>query len=90
MISPGFKSFFVLFLTAKPINVLYLESNQFFQYICHNCFVMCLTFLFYIFACVALRWVDNSQVSFQMWEEGQPDFINFDENCVAMMSHNGE
>lgn len=39
---------------------------------------------------IALRWVDGSPVLFQMWDEGQPDFINFDEHCVAMRSYHGE
>ncbi|XP_037837906.1 macrophage mannose receptor 1-like [Kryptolebias marmoratus] len=35
------------------------------------------------------QWMDDSPVLFQMWDEGQPDFNNFDENCVAMKSYDG-
>ncbi|XP_047444532.1 macrophage mannose receptor 1-like [Mugil cephalus] len=31
------------------------------------------------------QWVDGSQVVFERWDEGQPDFKNYDENCAAMM-----
>ncbi|XP_008284987.1 macrophage mannose receptor 1-like [Stegastes partitus] len=32
----------------------------------------------------SFQWMDGSQVVFQSWEDGQPDFKNFDENCAAM------
>ncbi|XP_035764283.1 macrophage mannose receptor 1-like [Neolamprologus brichardi] len=35
------------------------------------------------------QWMDGSQLLFQSWQENQPDFKNFDENCVFMTSHNG-
>uniref|UniRef100_A0A3Q0R9F3 Mannose receptor, C type 1b n=1 Tax=Amphilophus citrinellus TaxID=61819 RepID=A0A3Q0R9F3_AMPCI len=35
------------------------------------------------------QWMDGSQVLFQKWDENQPDFHNFDENCAAMTYHNG-
>lgn len=37
-----------------------------------------------------LRWMDGSQVVFQRWDENQPEFKNFDENCAVMTHHNGE
>lgn len=40
--------------------------------------------------CVTLRWMDGSQLLFQSWQENQPDFKNFDENCAFMTYHNGE
>lgn len=40
--------------------------------------------------CVPLRWMDGSQLLFQSWQENQPDFKNFDENCAFMTYHNGE
>uniref|UniRef100_A0A3B4GEM7 Macrophage mannose receptor 1-like n=1 Tax=Pundamilia nyererei TaxID=303518 RepID=A0A3B4GEM7_9CICH len=39
--------------------------------------------------CVTLRWMDGSQLLFQSWQENQPDFKNFDENCAFMTYHNG-
>ncbi|XP_028448497.1 macrophage mannose receptor 1-like [Perca flavescens] len=36
-----------------------------------------------------LEWVDGSQVVFQRWDEGQPDFQNYDENCVVMTYSTG-
>uniref|UniRef100_A0AAQ6IJ87 Mannose receptor, C type 1b n=1 Tax=Anabas testudineus TaxID=64144 RepID=A0AAQ6IJ87_ANATE len=35
------------------------------------------------------EWMDGSQVVFQRWDEGQPDFKNYDENCVAMQPFTG-
>ncbi|XP_041804638.1 macrophage mannose receptor 1-like [Chelmon rostratus] len=35
------------------------------------------------------EWMDGSQVVFQRWSEGQPDFKNYDENCVVMEQYNG-
>ncbi|KAF7668437.1 hypothetical protein LDENG_00014640 [Lucifuga dentata] len=34
-------------------------------------------------------WMDGSPVVFQSWEENQPDFQNFDENCAIMVSSTG-
>ncbi|XP_039999700.1 macrophage mannose receptor 1-like [Xiphias gladius] len=34
-------------------------------------------------------WLDGSQMVFQKWDEGQPNFLNYDENCVVMASYNG-
>uniref|UniRef100_A0A3Q2WPY2 Mannose receptor, C type 1b n=1 Tax=Haplochromis burtoni TaxID=8153 RepID=A0A3Q2WPY2_HAPBU len=34
-------------------------------------------------------WMDGSQVVFQRWDENQPEFKNFDENCAVMTHHNG-
>ncbi|XP_039672406.1 macrophage mannose receptor 1-like [Perca fluviatilis] len=36
-----------------------------------------------------LEWVDGSQVVFQRWDKGQPDFHNYDENCVVMTYSTG-
>uniref|UniRef100_A0A3Q2WSD4 Mannose receptor, C type 1b n=1 Tax=Haplochromis burtoni TaxID=8153 RepID=A0A3Q2WSD4_HAPBU len=35
------------------------------------------------------QWMDGSQVVFQRWDENQPEFKNFDENCAVMTHHNG-
>ncbi|XP_040911920.1 macrophage mannose receptor 1-like [Toxotes jaculatrix] len=35
------------------------------------------------------EWMDGSQVVFERWEEGQPDFKNYDENCAAMSRYTG-
>ncbi|XP_076601189.1 macrophage mannose receptor 1-like [Chaetodon auriga] len=35
------------------------------------------------------EWMDGSQVVFQRWNEGQPDFKNFDENCAVMNHYTG-
>uniref|UniRef100_A0A3Q2X2U7 Mannose receptor, C type 1b n=1 Tax=Haplochromis burtoni TaxID=8153 RepID=A0A3Q2X2U7_HAPBU len=35
------------------------------------------------------QWMDGSQLLFQSWQENQPDFKNFDENCAFMTYHNG-
>uniref|UniRef100_A0A3Q3W752 Mannose receptor, C type 1b n=1 Tax=Mola mola TaxID=94237 RepID=A0A3Q3W752_MOLML len=35
------------------------------------------------------EWMDGSQAVFQRWDEGQPDFQNFDENCVVMSYSTG-
>ncbi|KAL3988682.1 somatostatin receptor 2 [Sarotherodon galilaeus] len=35
------------------------------------------------------QWMDGSQVLFQRWDENQPKFKNFDENCAVMTHHNG-
>ncbi|XP_044077015.1 macrophage mannose receptor 1-like [Siniperca chuatsi] len=35
------------------------------------------------------EWMDGSQVVFQRWDEGQPNFKNYDENCVVMRYSNG-
>ncbi|KAM3604663.1 uncharacterized protein V6R79_014470 [Siganus canaliculatus] len=32
----------------------------------------------------SFAWMDGSQVVFQKWHEGQPDFQNYDENCAVM------
>ncbi|XP_054882840.1 macrophage mannose receptor 1-like [Poeciliopsis prolifica] len=37
----------------------------------------------------SFQWMDGSPVIYQMWDEGQPNFINFDENCVVMKTFNG-
>ncbi|XP_078029223.1 macrophage mannose receptor 1-like [Epinephelus lanceolatus] len=37
----------------------------------------------------AFAWMDGSQMVYQRWDEGQPDFKNYDEQCVAMHYHNG-
>ncbi|XP_035526281.1 macrophage mannose receptor 1-like [Morone saxatilis] len=34
------------------------------------------------------EWMDGSQVVFEIWDQGQPDFKNYDENC-AVMTHDG-
>ncbi|KAM4605239.1 macrophage mannose receptor 1b [Polymixia lowei] len=34
-------------------------------------------------------WMDNSPVVFQRWDENQPDFRNFDENCAVMQYYTG-
>uniref|UniRef100_A0A3Q2VRL7 Mannose receptor, C type 1b n=1 Tax=Haplochromis burtoni TaxID=8153 RepID=A0A3Q2VRL7_HAPBU len=34
------------------------------------------------------QWMDGSQVVFQRWDENQPEFKNFDENCAVMTHHN--
>ncbi|KAG7228999.1 hypothetical protein INR49_013232 [Caranx melampygus] len=36
------------------------------------------------------EWMDGSQLVFQAWEVGQPDFKNFDENCAVMLEFNDE
>ncbi|KAI3374792.1 hypothetical protein L3Q82_021350, partial [Scortum barcoo] len=35
------------------------------------------------------EWMDGSQVLYQKWSEGQPDFKNFDENCAIMEQYTG-
>ncbi|XP_071348972.1 macrophage mannose receptor 1-like [Trachinotus anak] len=35
------------------------------------------------------EWMDGSQVVFERWDEGQPDFKNYDENCAVMTSETG-
>ncbi|XP_038573590.1 macrophage mannose receptor 1-like [Micropterus salmoides] len=35
------------------------------------------------------EWMDGSQVVFERWSEGQPDFKNYDENCAAMEHSTG-
>ncbi|XP_037642854.1 macrophage mannose receptor 1-like [Sebastes umbrosus] len=35
------------------------------------------------------EWMDGSPVFFQKWNEGQPDFKNYDENCAVMFPSNG-
>ncbi|XP_061588555.1 macrophage mannose receptor 1-like [Cololabis saira] len=37
----------------------------------------------------SFQWMDQSDVMFQKWDEGQPNFRNFDENCVLMTAHIG-
>ncbi|KAM4727472.1 macrophage mannose receptor 1-like [Anableps anableps] len=37
----------------------------------------------------SFQWMDGSPVIYQMWDEGQPNFINSDENCVVMRSFHG-
>ncbi|XP_018531719.1 macrophage mannose receptor 1 isoform X2 [Lates calcarifer] len=37
----------------------------------------------------SFSWMDGSQVVFQKWYEGQPDFKNYDENCVVMEQYTG-
>uniref|UniRef100_A0AAQ5XYV6 Mannose receptor, C type 1b n=1 Tax=Amphiprion ocellaris TaxID=80972 RepID=A0AAQ5XYV6_AMPOC len=37
----------------------------------------------------SFQWMDGSQVVFQRWEEGQPDFKNYDENCAVMTFYSG-
>ncbi|XP_035994268.1 macrophage mannose receptor 1 [Fundulus heteroclitus] len=37
----------------------------------------------------SFEWMDGSPVIYQMWDEGQPNFANFDENCVVMSLLNG-
>ncbi|XP_047223891.1 macrophage mannose receptor 1-like isoform X2 [Girardinichthys multiradiatus] len=37
----------------------------------------------------SVQWIDGSPMTFQWWEDHQPDFRNFDENCVVMVPHNG-
>ncbi|XP_067462383.1 macrophage mannose receptor 1-like [Thunnus thynnus] len=35
------------------------------------------------------QWMDGSQALFQRWEEGQPNFKNYDENCAIMTYYSG-
>ncbi|XP_019121793.1 macrophage mannose receptor 1 [Larimichthys crocea] len=35
------------------------------------------------------QWMDGSQVAFLRWDEDQPKFKNYDENCVVMESYHG-
>ncbi|KAM4552771.1 macrophage mannose receptor 1-like [Odontesthes bonariensis] len=35
------------------------------------------------------QWMDDSQVIFQRWDEGQPNFKNYDENCAVISKHHG-
>uniref|UniRef100_A0A3Q1FIV4 Mannose receptor, C type 1b n=1 Tax=Acanthochromis polyacanthus TaxID=80966 RepID=A0A3Q1FIV4_9TELE len=37
----------------------------------------------------SFQWMDGSQVVFQRWEEGQPDFKNYDENCAVITHYSG-
>ncbi|XP_023191646.1 macrophage mannose receptor 1-like [Xiphophorus maculatus] len=37
----------------------------------------------------SFQWMDGSPVIYQMWDEGQPDFINSDEYCAVMRSFHG-
>ncbi|KAK2822606.1 hypothetical protein Q5P01_022671 [Channa striata] len=37
----------------------------------------------------SFEWMDGSPVIFQRWQEGQPDFKNYDENCVVMRNYDG-
>ncbi|XP_014899453.1 macrophage mannose receptor 1-like isoform X2 [Poecilia latipinna] len=37
----------------------------------------------------SFQWMDGSPVIYQMWDEGQPNFANNDENCVCMRSFHG-
>ncbi|MEQ2244974.1 hypothetical protein ILYODFUR_022744 [Ilyodon furcidens] len=37
----------------------------------------------------SVQWIDGSPMTFQWWEDHQPDFQNFDENCVVMVPYNG-
>ncbi|XP_043990703.1 macrophage mannose receptor 1-like [Gambusia affinis] len=37
----------------------------------------------------SFQWMDGSPVIYQMWDEGQPNFINSDENCVVMKASHG-
>uniref|UniRef100_A0AAQ6IHY3 Mannose receptor, C type 1b n=1 Tax=Anabas testudineus TaxID=64144 RepID=A0AAQ6IHY3_ANATE len=42
-----------------------------------------------MYTTLLMLWMDGSQVVFQRWDEGQPDFKNYDENCVAMQPFTG-
>ncbi|KAM6919049.1 macrophage mannose receptor 1-like [Xenentodon cancila] len=35
------------------------------------------------------QWMDQTDVMFQKWDEGEPKFKNFDENCAVMTSNTG-
>ncbi|XP_022613990.1 macrophage mannose receptor 1-like isoform X1 [Seriola dumerili] len=35
------------------------------------------------------EWIDGSQGEFERWDEGQPDFNTFDENCAVMVHETG-
>ncbi|XP_034038866.1 macrophage mannose receptor 1-like [Thalassophryne amazonica] len=37
----------------------------------------------------SLWWMDGSSVVFRRWDENQPDFTSYDENCVAMTYYMG-
>uniref|UniRef100_A0AAZ1WYV4 Mannose receptor, C type 1b n=1 Tax=Oreochromis aureus TaxID=47969 RepID=A0AAZ1WYV4_OREAU len=66
-----------IFLWKQYATVLVILSQIFYRHL--NNFIFCVT----------LRWMDGSQLLFQSWQENQPDFKNFDENCAFMAYHNG-
>uniref|UniRef100_A0A669C0I4 Mannose receptor, C type 1b n=1 Tax=Oreochromis niloticus TaxID=8128 RepID=A0A669C0I4_ORENI len=66
-----------IFLWKQYATVLVILSQIFYRHL--NNFMFCVT----------LRWMDGSQLLFQSWQENQPDFKNFDENCAFMAYHNG-
>lgn len=49
----------------------------------------CFTVLLYVTGLLlAYRWMDGSQVVFEMWDKDNPKFTHYDETCVFI--HNGE
>uniref|UniRef100_A0A3P9IWG7 Mannose receptor, C type 1b n=1 Tax=Oryzias latipes TaxID=8090 RepID=A0A3P9IWG7_ORYLA len=53
-----------------------------------NAFLWKRRLIFVLFLC-CYRWMDHSVVIYQQWDEGQPDYKHYDEQCVIMRVEDG-